>query len=545
MNEKCIFFLLLISIELISSWKCGKDLLKIKPKGIDPSKFENKRRLSSEYQSIRIMADYSNLKTGNGVTSEIVEKIKKITNEVCDEFSRLLKVVPINSKMELNGEEIKQFCELDNLDNNYQNFFISHDLVIFPSFDSTLPTNVLAAAGMCMYLTQSYRPIFGVLNFNPNLSFSIKNTDLYMKILIMHELTHVLVFSPDLFELLGMLTTKIFDGSFVSFINSPKVLTAARQHYNCESLNGVPLENQGSTGSAGSHWESRYMLGDYMISTDYMDNVISDITLALFEDSKIYKVNYYSGSLFKFGKNMGCSFFDKKCIEDGSTDFKEEFCTKKDEYFCSRSKINKGKCIINEFSKTIPDRYRYFDKDNLGGYEAANYCPVSNNIERSDDYYPSNCHVGISTFSSEYGEIIGNSSFCFISSLLPNNSNINPSDRAICYKVECDSDNLKIIVNIGNNKVYCPTEGGIIDNPSGFKGTINCPEYYEICGQETEKEGDICNDMFDCIHKKAETNINTISFFPEEDYVIQKRSKGYNNFRFNFNLIILLLILFI
>ena len=51
------------------------------------------------------------------------------------------------------------------------------------------------------------------------------------------------------------------------------------------------MENQGLTGSAGSHWESRYMLGDYMISTEYMDNVISDITLALFEDSKIYKVN--------------------------------------------------------------------------------------------------------------------------------------------------------------------------------------------------------------------------------------------------------------
>ena len=403
---------------------------------------------------------------------------------------------------------IKENCEIENIDSNYQDFFLSSDLVIFPSFDSTLPKTALASAGMCMFLTQSVRPIFGVLNINPNLSFSIKNSDLYMKILILHELTHVLVFSPDLFELLGMTTKQIFDGSLVSVINTPKVLAVARQHYNCKSLTGIPLENQGSTGSAGSHWESRYMLGDYMISTDYMDNVISDITLALFEDSKIYKVNYYSGSLFKFGKNMGCSFFDKKCIEDGSTDFKEEFCTKKDEYFCSRSKIN---------------------------YEAANYCPVSNNIERSDDYYPSNCHVGISTFSSEYGEIIGNSSFCFISSLLPNNSNINPSDRAICYKVECDSDNLKIIVNIGNNKVYCPTEGGIIDNPSGFKGTINCPEYYEICGQETEKEGDICNDMFDCIHKKAKTNIK----------YFKTLNQGYNNFRFNFILIILLLILYI
>ena len=430
---------------------------------------------------------------------------------------------------------IKENCEIENIDRNYQDFFLSSDLVIFPSFDSTLPKIALASAGMCMFLTQSVRPIFGVLNINPNLSFSIKNSDLYMKILILHELTHVLVFSPDLFELLGMTTKQIFDGSLVSVINTPKVLAVARQHYNCKSLTGIPLENQGSTGSAGSHWESRYMLGDYMISTDYMDNVISDITLALFEDSKIYKVNYYSGGLFKFGKNMGCSFFDKKCIEGGSTDFKEEFCTKKDEYFCSRSKINKGKCIINEFSKTIPDRYRYFDKDNLGGYEAANYCPVSNNIEKNGDYYPLNCRVGTSTFSSEYGEIIGNSSFCFISSLLPNNSNINPSDRAICYKVECDSDNLKIIVNIGNNKVYCPTEGGIIDNPSGFKGTINCPEYYEICGQETEKEGDICNDMFDCIHKKAETNIKSF----------KNLDQGNNNFRFNFILIILLLILYL
>ena len=78
MKEKYIFILLLISIELISSWKCGKDLLKIKPKGIDPSKFENKRRLSNEYQPIRIMADYSNLKAENGVTSEIVKKLRKL-----------------------------------------------------------------------------------------------------------------------------------------------------------------------------------------------------------------------------------------------------------------------------------------------------------------------------------------------------------------------------------------------------------------------------------------------------------------------------------
>ena len=65
-----------------------------------------------------------------------------------------------------------------------------------------------------------------------------------------------------------------------------------------------------------------------------------------------------------------------------------------------------------------------------------------------------------------------------------------------------------------------------------------------MCGQETEEEGEICNDMFECFNKKAETNIETISFFPEEDYVFIKTSKAYN-FRFNLNLYILLLLLFI
>ena len=45
------------------------------------------------------------------------------------------------------------------------------------------------------------------------------------------------------------------------------------------------------------------MLGDYMIGADYGETVISEITLAVFEDSGWYKVNYYTGGLFRYGKN--------------------------------------------------------------------------------------------------------------------------------------------------------------------------------------------------------------------------------------------------
>ena len=545
MKKKYILYLFLIIIQIITCWKCGADQLKIKPKGIDLAKYSNKRKLASSYSAIRIMADYSNLRATSGISDSTIEQVKQLIDETCNEFSKILEVVPIGTQLSIGEDDIKYSCDVDNIGSGYQSYFLFSDLVIFPTFDSTLATNVLAAAGMCMYLTESIRPIYGVLLINPNLSFSKRNTNLYMKNLFFHELTHVLVFSPELFSSLGMMTTRIFDGSFVSFINSPKVLTTARQHFNCTSLNGVPLENQGGSGSAGSHWEARYLLGDYMISSDYFDNVISDITLALFEDSGIYKVNYYSGGLFKFGKNMGCEFFDNKCLEGGNTAFKNEFCTVKSEYICSRTKISRGQCILNEYSSTIPKRYRYFSDSDVGGFEPANYCPVSNTVSQSSDYYHASCRVGSTSLSSDFGEVIGNSSFCFLSSLLPSNSQLSSSSRSICYQVECDSENKQIIVNIGNNKVYCPTDGGTIDNPSGFKGSINCPEYYEICGQETENEGEICNDMYDCFDKKAETNINTISFFPEEDYVFVKRSEGNMNFIFNFNLILLFLILYV
>lgn len=545
MKKKYILYLFLIIIQIITCWKCGADQLKIKPKGIDLAKYSNKRKLASSYSAIRIMADYSNLRATSGISDSTIEQVKQLIDETCNEFSKILEVVPIGTQLSIGEDDIKYSCDVDNIGSGYQSYFLFSDLVIFPTFDSTLATNVLAAAGMCMYLTESIRPIYGVLLINPNLSFSKRNTNLYMKNLFFHELTHVLVFSPELFSSLGMMTTRIFDGSFVSFINSPKVLTTARQHFNCTSLNGVPLENQGGSGSAGSHWEARYLLGDYMISSDYFDNVISDITLALFEDSGIYKVNYYSGGLFKFGKNMGCEFFDNKCLEGGNTAFKNEFCTVNSEYICSRTKISRGQCILNEYSSTIPKRYRYFSDSDVGGFEPANYCPVSNTVSQSSDYYHASCRVGSTSLSSDFGEVIGNSSFCFLSSLLPSNSQLSSSSRSICYQVECDSENKQIIVNIGNNKVYCPTDGGTIDNPSGFKGSINCPEYYEICGQETENEGEICNDMYDCFDKKAETNINTISFFPEEDYVFVKRSEGNMNFIFNFNLILLFLILYI
>ena len=69
-------------------------------------------------------------------------------------------------------------------------------------------------------------------------------------------------------------------------------------------------------GTAFAHWESRILLGDYMIGLSFDDIAISEITLALFEDSGWYKTNKYTGGLFKFGKNEGCFMLEQKCLEN-------------------------------------------------------------------------------------------------------------------------------------------------------------------------------------------------------------------------------------
>ena len=76
--------------------------------------------------------------------------------------------------------------------------------------------------------------------------------------------------------------------------------------------------------------------------------------------------------------------------------------------------------------------------------------------------------------------------------------------RSICYPIECDRKNKKIIVHVNDLSVECPTKGGMLKKIKGFKGKINCPEYDLICTSDIW-----CNEMFECIDKKSITDEKT------------------------------------
>ena len=545
--------LIFIQVEAKYSTKCGTDKLKIRPKPINLSKSSKMGSISkaTSYTPISIGYDFTTLEKPSSMSSSTFSNVKSLLQETRVEFSKILQIQHQKIDLSKYVADLIEVCGIDTIGEDYPNFLIENDLIIFPMFDD-LGAETLAAAAPCI-TDDNLRPIAGILYLNYDLNFNIKNTNLYMKNLLLHEITHILAFHPFYFQYLGMSRTIGSD----SYIISKKVIEKAREHFNCNSLTEIQLENQGGTGSVGSHWESRYMLGDYMISTDYPDVTISDLTLALFEDTGFYKVNYYSGGLFKFGKNKGCSFFNTKCIINEKAAF-DDFCDVEDKPICSSSRALKSVCYLGEGTEIIPTQYQYFNNPYKGGFSFADYCPVPLYYDYDFlDYFPNHCLVGTLNSSYAYEETIGTDSLCFMSSLIPNSfENELSSQIPVCYKVECDTSNNNIIVIVGTQRITCPNEGGLVSNIDGLKGSIECPKYSDIC---SSNDNLICNGMFDCFTKLANKNNynyqtsyydysgRTYDLYDDYyyDYFDEYDLFGSNNFEINLYVLLICLILYI
>lgn len=95
----------------------------------------------------------------------------------------------------------------------------------------------------------------------------------------------------------------------------------------CDLLAGAALEDDGGDGTANSHWERRQFLGELMVgnSVSSTRDIISEVTLALAEDSGWYLPNYkYAGIIPEIHKN-GCEYIVNQCSEP-SPKLEDIFC---------------------------------------------------------------------------------------------------------------------------------------------------------------------------------------------------------------------------
>jgi len=317
---------------------CGIDFLKT-PKRIyipeENSQIPSRKlNIETKWEPIRIHFDFSyienNIKDNTISKNDLIDLKEKIMPKAKEVFQNLLRVRRIKNKLKLNSPHCETFPIPDIY--NSAGDGVEADIVIFVLIDTSGHFNengIEAAAIHCLQNQETRRPIAGYIQFKQDLNIKNQHQKDYFTWLAIHEISHILVINralyddyinPDTLQPLGydrVIGSKILEtGIKVNFIKTPKVLEKAQNHFGCSKLYGLPLEYNGGPGTAGSHWSRRYMNTDYMIGESYGENLISEISLMLFEDSGWYKVNSELANLFIWGKGKGCDFFnrEKKCI---------------------------------------------------------------------------------------------------------------------------------------------------------------------------------------------------------------------------------------
>ena len=540
-------FLSLLSLPRILTFNCGHNILasRIKPKPLPSTSSPTLRNLTSTTPNMQPIAFYIDETYANQQT-DVNADVKEFTldslKKATELFTTLLKVQRVPT-IALTIDNIEA-CEIP--DSAYNPELLTgidgYDVIIFPSFQN-LPEGVEASATYCASDQTSKRPVAGVIHFNRAFPLTKHNAKDYQIMLHFHELTHVLVFNVELIKNQFNGTSNAFrvitgtiNGQSRYLLATPKVVAAARKHFNCSTLQGVELENQGGEGTMHNHWESRVMLGDYMIGFEYGESVISEITLALFEDSGWYQVNgLYTGGLFRFGKGKGCEFINKTCITASTTsntvDAKKtnnsassitfvsnsgnEYCTRRGHSMCLPGRTSTALCYIKDYVSSIPAAFRYFGNATCGGYEPTDFCPVPY-VNIDDEYfYPTHCNTGkgTSTIPPSLGFTLSDTSICVMSTLTLKGRTdqyaFRNVQRAMCHEIECDTTNKQVVITVRDYKIKCPTQGGKTTHEA-FDGAVLCPDYNLVCTGSM-----FCTDPISCVNKKSVPLESTFTY----DYV--------------------------
>mmetsp|Transcript_1576 Transcript_1576/g.2132 ORF Transcript_1576/g.2132 Transcript_1576/m.2132 type:complete len:723 (+) Transcript_1576:79-2247(+) len=258
-----------------------------------------------------------------------------------------------------------------------------------------------------------------------------------------------------------------------TFLKTPQLLAQARKHFGCETLVGVELEDDGGDGSAGSHWEQRQMLTEFMCAAPSgFKNRKSVLTLALLEDSGWYQVDYGMADLLRWGLNKGCTFTDTCGPKTSSS-----WCQTQAKRQCSFDRSGVGNCsTAGTYMEGCPYVQPLYLCDNFRG--------VASQVQAK-------CGE-----SACKGVVISDASACFESTLFDElyDSSSASLDPVGCYEYACiDASEfnsstgvqkagalqLKIKDPLGVWRT-CSKPSESFSDITGFTGALTCPDDWAI-----------------------------------------------------------------
>ena len=249
----------------------------------------------------------------------------------------------------------------------------------------------------CLTGDLNNRPIVGKIELNLDIIHGkLKRFEEYYGTLL-HEVIHLLGFNRILFRSFFNRETgqkynfsEIYQhnytsrGTLVDLLKTPKVIGEARLHYQCETMEGMELENQ----DPGTHWDQRIVGNEIMNSYQSTNQVMSNITAALLEDSGWYKVNHSNIICLAWGKGRGCDFINNPCMDPTPQAVFPEFCNVKDKPGCTFDHSALAKC-----SGAATTTNEFLDQD-VNYYQNNSYHYI-NNMD--------NCPAFIPEYPVEYG----------------------------------------------------------------------------------------------------------------------------------------------
>jgi hypothetical protein len=420
-------------------------------------------------------------------------------------FTTLLQVQPVQTDLVLTTTN----CGFNGGVPVDQTPYPNTDLVLFvtarPAPTGASDSNAIATAGGCSF-DQKGRSVGGQVNVNPA-NFIPMTDDIAKFAVLTHEVTHALGFSsssfPSYLDENGNVRsnptvqqTRSYNGGTqtVTYLATPAVVTAAQAQFSCSSLVGGELEDQGGSGTAGSHWKMRVFFGEVMMGAAQFPNPMkgpsySALTLAALQDSGWYMADLTKAEFLEWGYQQGCSIPSDRCenwvYNSGATYTSGYFCNTNGEEDCTFNHVYQGVCTVSTYQSSL-GFFAHFSDNTQGGYlQYMDYCPVTVGYSNGDCRVAANAPTPTAYYTDQGANFGATNSRCYRSNLLKTASGYSQqsSGEFRCYLTYCVGGN--VIVQIGGANYTCPTGGGPIAAVSGYKGYINCPSYLAICSDTT------------------------------------------------------------
>ncbi|MCP4498347.1 MAG: hypothetical protein GY822_00055, partial [Deltaproteobacteria bacterium] len=312
---------------------------------------------------------------------------------------------------------------------------------------------------------------------------------------IVHEAGHLLGFSTQLYPRFRDAEGRPQPAATLEgpggriLLATPRVLEVARLHYGCDEIEGVPMEDGGGEGTRGSHWEVSWIGDrDVMLGTSFRPGraVMSPLTLALFEDTGWFDVDWDTAGAWGFGAGLGCAVLDPetKCLD------RRYFCDPsgaagaEDAVQCTWDHMDVGRCYHSEM---LP--------------------PGCGVVQPFANYL---CGEPVDSPQGLWGEARGPNSRCVEVAPEPKVWQARPTrfqtvsaprgGGAGCYAMECRDGAVSLA--LGGRAVPCPAgeyvDLGAVSGLDISRGTLGpCPRPEEVCpGLE---RADDCNGLGDSV----------------------------------------------